>query len=142
MDITDLEIENARAHYNPEDQIVYITYQGALDGSVTIKVYDWLDQLYQLVGLEAIYGEIFDFRKVDHFDQSNLVTARRTSNRMNMSKDTSQFPVALIVGSHDQEEILRGPMRIPEGHQRKRIVWSQDEGLEFIHDWNRSKQRD
>lgn len=136
----ELAIDRASAYFDPEEGIAYITYSGSLDGEVTVQVYDWLSALYDKVGLENIYGQVFDFRAVENFDQSNLTTARRTSNRMNMSKDTSQFPVALIVANHAQEEILRGPMRIPEGHVRKRIVWSQDEAIEFLHSWNRRER--
>ncbi len=135
-----LEVENASASYDEATQIATITYRGVLDSTVTIQVYDWLDALYKDVGIEKIYGEIFDFRAVKSFDEGNLTTARRTSNRMNMSLDTSQFPVALVVADPEQEEILRGPMRIPEGHQRKRIVRTVEEGLQFIHAWNKEKE--
>jgi hypothetical protein len=134
-----LEIENATASYDGTTRIVTITYRGVLDSAVTIIVYNWLDNLYKAVGIDAIYGEIFDFSGVKSFDEGNLTTARRTSNRMNMSQDTSQFPVALVVANHEQEEILRGPMRIPEGHQRKRIVRSTEEALQFFQTWNQEK---
>jgi hypothetical protein len=140
MTTFELQVDRAKARYDQEQGITYITYEGELDGTVTVQVYDWLDELYKAVGVEKIYGQIFDFRNVTRFDQSNLTTARRTSNRMNMIQDTSQFPVALIVNDHAQEEILRGPMRIPSGHVRKRIVWSEDEARAFLDEWNRENK--
>jgi hypothetical protein len=134
-----LEIEQASARYDAETRITYITYRGELDAAVTIQVYDWLDRVYKAVGIENVYGQIFDFRKVIEFAPSNLSTARRTSNRMNMSLDTSHFPVALIVATRSQEEILRGPMRIPEGHQRKAIVWDEKEAHDFLDSWYENK---
>jgi hypothetical protein len=140
MDVNKLEISNAKAEHDIDSGITFIAYNGVLDGAVTIQVYQWLDDLYDSVGLENIFGQIFDFREVEGFDQSNLTTARRTSNRMNMSKNTSQFPVALVVKDAAQEEILRGPMRIPEGHARKQIVRTMDDARTFLEEWNKQKQ--
>ncbi|MCU0480550.1 MAG: hypothetical protein MUE54_04980 [Anaerolineae bacterium] len=135
-----LEIPNATAIYDPETHITRIEYRGILDGDVTIQVYDWLDDLYRDIGLDAIMGQIFDFRKVQAFEESNLSTARRTSNRMNMRVDTSNIPVALLVNDFYHEEILRGSMRIPAEHVRKRIVWSEDEALNYIKNWHNNKE--
>lgn len=140
MDSFELTADQATAVYDPETRIVTIRYKGDLDAAITIQVYDWLDRLYHEVGLETIYGQIFDFRNVTRFDPTNLTTARRTSAKMNMAQDTSQFPVALIVANREQEETLRGPMRIPEGHQRKRIVWSDEDALAFINNWYNSAE--
>ena len=141
MAIADLKIDNATTHHDEATGITQITYSGALDSNVTVQVYDWLNQLYDAIGIENVYGQVFDFRAVEKFDESNLTTARRTSNRMNMTKDTSKFPVALLVENHAQEETLRGPMRIPEQHARKRIVWSEEEARQFLDEWNREKDR-
>jgi hypothetical protein len=141
MAIADLKIDNATTHHDTGSGITYITYRGVLDSEVTVQVYDWLNTLYEAVGIDSIYGQVFDFRAVKQFAESNLTTARRTSNRMNMVNDTSKFPVALLVENHLQEETLRGPMRIPEQHARKRIVWSEDEAHQFLQEWNKSKDR-
>jgi hypothetical protein len=131
----ELVLDNANVVYDPTSHIITVTYQGVLDGNVTADVYHWLEELYKTISVNEVKGQIFDFRQVTRFDDSNLTVARRASNRMNMIQDTSQFPVALIVANPEQEEVLRGPMRIPEGHQRKRIVRSQQEALDFIHKW-------
>jgi hypothetical protein len=137
-----LEIPNATAVYDEQTHVAKIIYSGILDGDVTIQVYDWLDDLYRDVGLETIIGQIFDFRKVQAFEESNLSTARRTSNRMNMRVDTSNIPVALLVNDFYHEEILRGSMRIPAEHVRKRIVWSEDEAWAFIKTWHSDKENE
>jgi len=131
-----LEIPNATAIYDEATHVAKIEYRGTLVGDVTIQVYDWLDDLYRDVRLESIVGQIFDFRKVQAFEESNLSTARRTSNRMNMRVDTSNIPVALLVNDFYHEEILRGSMRIPAEHVRKRIVWSEDDAWTFIKNWH------
>lgn len=131
----ELSLNNANAVYDPATHIITVIYQGVLDGNVTTNVYTWLEELYKEVSVSDVKGQIFDFRQVVRFDDSNLTVARRASNRLNMIQDTSQFPVALIVANPEQEEVLRGPMRISEGHQRKRIVRNPDEALTFIHNW-------
>lgn len=134
-----LEIPNATATYDPETRVAKIEYRGVLDGDVTIQVYDWLDDIYRDFGIDNMLGQIFDFRKVQAFEESNLSTARRTSNRMNMRVDTSNIPVALLVNDFYHEEILRGSMRIPAEHVRKRIVWSEDDAWSYIKNWHSEK---
>lgn len=134
-----LEIPNATATYDPETRVARIEYRGILDGDVTIQVYDWLDEIYRDFGIDNMLGQIFDFRKVQSFEESNLTTARRTSNRMNMRVDTSNIPVALLVNDFYHEEILRGSMRIPAEHVRKRIVWSEEDAWAYIKNWHAEK---
>lgn len=135
-----LEINQASAYFDSQTQIAHIRYSGILSADVTVDVYRWLDEIYHDIGSENICGQIFDFRDVQSFSEDNLQTARKTSNRMNMKVDNSHIPVALIVANHEQEEILRGPMRIPAEHVRKRIVWSDDEALQFLKEWKEKNQ--
>jgi hypothetical protein len=132
----EFEIERAAIHFDPETRIVEIVYRGALDGETNARVYQWLEELYHEVGIDKIWGQIFDFRNVTEFLQDNLKTARRNSARLNMRTDVSQFPAALIVNDFYHEEILRGSMRVSTENIRKRIVWSRDEALEFIEEWH------
>lgn len=135
MDKHRLEVEQASAYYDLEKHIAYIKYRGVLGSDVTIQVYDWLDELYKEYGTEGFYGQIFDFREVKEFDESNLATARKTSNKMNMRIDTSHIPVALIVSDFYHEEILRTAMRISPEHIRKKIVWSEADAYAFLDEW-------
>ena len=130
-----LETEQAQAFFDEDNQIVYVAYSGSLGSDVTVTVYDWLDRLIKSIGLDVIQGEIFDFSGVTEFQESNLQTARKTSKRMNLRVDTSKIPVALVVDSFYQEEILRGSMQISPDHVRKRIVHSQDEAQAFLEEW-------
>jgi hypothetical protein len=133
-----LEVDQASAYFDEDTRIVHITYHGVLTGDVTHQVYDWLDELFRQVDLNTIHGEIFDFRQVTEFDQSNLKAARKTSSRMNMKIDTSHLPVALIVGDFYHKEILHSAMRISPEHTRKRIVWSDEEALDFLAEWQKN----
>ncbi len=139
MAIDPLEIEQATAYFDEEQQLIFVTYRGDLDGEVTVQVYEWIERLLETVGIDALNGEIFDFTAVTTFQDSNLQIARKVSRRMNLSMDTSQLPVALIVKDFYQEEILRGTMRIVPEQERKRIVNSEEEALAFIEEWYRQR---
>lgn len=135
MTLQGLDTEQASTYYDDARRLIWVAYRGKLGADVTVLVYDWIDTVVSSVGVENIMGEIFDFRGVQEFLPENLQTARKTSKRMNVRLDTSQIPVALVVGNAYQEEMLRGPMQVSPDHARKRIVKSEDEALQFINEW-------
>jgi hypothetical protein len=139
MSLKSLEIDQAKANYDEESQIIHIAYSGVLSGDVTVAVYSWLDELLHEIGTENVYGEIFDFRKVIEFAPDNLSTARRTSSKMNMKMDTSQIPVALLISDAAHQEIFHSSMRISPQNMRRKIVWSKDEALEFFDEWHQQQ---
>ncbi len=134
-----LKIDQAEAYFDLETHIAYIAYRGVLHADVTVQVYDWLDAVYDEVGLENVHGQVFDFSAVEMFDPGNLKVARRTSSRANMKQDTSHIPVGLIVSTPIHEETLRTDMRILPENTRKKIVWSMEAALEFIETWHKEK---
>ncbi|MEL6306808.1 MAG: hypothetical protein AAFN11_17300 [Chloroflexota bacterium] len=136
MAIADLSIEKADARYDEETKIAYITYRGSLTADESTAVYQWLAELMDTVGLEGVYGEVFDFRKVTEFEPDNLMQARKKSRRYNLRNNGRKVPVAMVVASFIQEETLRGPMQNVEENKRKTIVWKMDEAVQFLHDWH------
>lgn len=142
MAIADLSMEKATAHYDQESKIARITYRGVLTAEESTAVYDWLGTLIEAVGIDGVYGEIFDFRDVTEFEPDNLMQARRNSRRHNLRNDGRRLPVAMIVSSFVQEEILRGPMQNVEQNTRKTIVWKEAEALAFLKQWNESQEEE
>lgn len=136
-----IQTDQARANYNAEEALIYVAYSGILTADVPLAIYSWLEELYDEIDIDSLYGQIFDFRDVKEFDDSNLKTARRTSNRMNMRVDVSHVPVALIVGDPYHQEILLGSMRISPDHARKKIVWSDEEAREFFEKWHAEREK-
>ncbi len=136
MGINQLDERQVTAYYNTTTSIAYITYRGELSAVESELAYGWLSELIEVVGTKALYGEVFDFREVKHFTVENLITAQKRSRRMNIMLNTQDFPVAMVVGNAMQEEILRGPMRIVIGNQRKRIVRSMDDAHAFLDEWH------
>ncbi len=133
--MTPLDIKNARAHYNADSHVVYVTYRGLLSAEDSTTVYQWLHDLVLEVGTDHIYGEVFDFRDVQEFLPDNLMDARKKSRGLNLRINVD-FPVAMIVKDFYQEEILRGPMQNVPENTRKSIVRSMDEAQQFIAEWH------
>lgn len=140
MSISDLNMEKAQARFDDETGIAHIKYSGSLTAEESTAVYDWLADLVETLGLEAIYGEVFDFRDVTEFEADNLMQARRNSRRHNMRNNVRHVPVAMVISSFYQEEILRGPMQNVEENKRKAIVWEMDEAVQFLHDWHAQQE--
>jgi hypothetical protein len=134
MIIEQFDTEHFSAHYDTDQRILFVTYRGVLTPQVTIQFYQWLGKMIQnrpeLVA-EAL-GSIFDFRQVTEFDHRNLTSAQRQSQQVNTQVDLSHHPVAMIVGSMLQEQILRLELKISPQQTRKRIVRSEEAALTFI----------
>ena len=136
MSIPTLDIEKATAIFNADERIVMVTYRGLLDGETSTQVYNWLADLIETIGIENIYGEIFDFRDVQEFMPDNLMDARRNSRRHNLKNNVKKLPVVMVISNHVQEEILRGPMQNVEENKRKTIVWNMDDAHAFLNQWH------
>lgn len=140
MSIAPLSLENANARYDTDSKIAFIEYKGVLTADDSVAVYEWLADLVEAVGLENIYGEIFDFREVTEFAPDNLMEARRNSRRYNMRNRIRSLPVAMIISNFYQEEILRGPMQNVEENKRKAVVWEMDDAVTFLNEWHAEQE--
>ena len=139
MPIQPLELPNAHARYDEEHNVVWITYHGLLDAKATASVYQWLADFFATGASQDIAGEIFDFREVQTFGPDNLFEARKKSRGFNLKQDVSTLPVAMICANFYQEEILRGPMQNVPENNRKAIVKTEAEALDFIANWHRER---
>lgn len=139
MSIQPLETPNASARYDEDHNIVWVTYTGLLDAGATASVYHWLANFFEAHDNQSIDGEVFDFRKVETFGPDNLFEARKKSRGFNLKQDVSTLPVAMICANFYQEEILRGPMQNVPENNRKSIVKTEAEALEFIANWHRER---
>lgn len=135
MEIKRLEREHVVAHYNNERRVAYIEYRGILGAGASNAAYTWLEGVIEAVGIDNIYGEIFDFTKVTQFQPDNLIDARKNSRKLNLRVNIHNTPVAMIVRDEVQREILRGPMRNVPENKRKRIVGNENEAFAFFDEW-------
>lgn len=138
MAVEKLQMERVSAYYDEEQKIAHITYSGILAAEDSAAAYKWLSQLIEVIGIDVIYGEIFDFTGVKQFQPDNLIDARKNSRKLNLKVDIHSTPVAMIVRDTVQEEILRGPMRNVPENKRKRIVTSVNEALSFFAEWHQT----
>ena len=139
MTVTPLETSTATARYDEEHNIVWVTYRGLLDAEATASVYGWLADFFDEHDNKAIDGEVFDFREVETFGPDNLFEARKKSRGFNLKQDVSTLPVAMICSNFYQEEILRGPMQNVPENNRKCIVKTESEALDFITNWHKER---
>lgn len=139
MSVQPLDTPNASARYDEEHNVVWVTYHGLLNAEATANVYQWLAGFFEVYDNQDIDGEVFDFRKVETFGPDNLFEARKKSRGFNLKQDVSTLPVAMICENFYQEEILRGPMQNVPENNRKSIVNTEAEALEFIANWHRER---
>jgi len=135
-----LETEQVQARYDLESKLLRVVYHGVLNPAASAQLYRWLGQLLIDSPEEAnqARGSIFDFWQVTRIDNSNLTSAQRQSQQMNERVDLTNHPVALIAANLYQRELLRLTMQISPQQDRKRIVSSEAEALEFIEHFHRT----
>lgn len=143
MIIEQVETEHFSAHYETDSQILYVTYRGILTPQVTMQFYQWLGKIIQSHPdkVATARGSIYDFRQVKGFDNRNLTSAQRQSQQFNTQVDLSHHPVAMIVDSMLQEQILRLELKISPQQSRKRIVHSEAEAIEFLNQFQSPEEK-
>jgi hypothetical protein len=132
--IEQIEADNFTAWYNDEQEILHVVYKGVLTSDTTVQVYRWLGEVIQRRPQDVMRakGSIYDFRGVTGFDSHNLTSAQRQSQQLNTKADMSGHPVALLVDTLLQEQILRVELKISPQQDRKRLVHSEEEAYAFI----------
>jgi len=134
MILEHIDTENFSAWYDDQQQILHVVYNGVLTPDTTAQFYRWLSAVIQRRPQDVVRakGSIYDFRGVTGFDSRNLTSAQRQSQQFNTKADVSNHPVALLVDTLMQEQILRVELKISPQQDRKRIVHSEDEAYAFI----------
>ncbi|RMG83055.1 MAG: hypothetical protein D6712_13685 [Chloroflexi bacterium] len=131
-----VDSEDLTAYFDDATSIAQVIYRGPMTASLTIRAYQWIAQITGVIGVEAIHGAVFDFRAVTNFESYTLSTVMRESKKANMKFDFSHVPVALLVGSGLQEQMVRVALKVSPQDFRKRLVRSQEEALAFIDEWH------
>lgn len=130
-----LNTEGASVFYDIDKKTLHVTYYGAVTPNVTADVYETMGAVLEKYGVETIRGGIFDFRHISHFENANLTTVRRTSSHLNANYDMSHIAVPLIIGSIIQERMVMVSLKVTPQEERKRIVRSDKEALDFIEEF-------
>lgn len=139
-DLPILDTPNVKAHFDARQGISFITYRGDIEAQYTEQVYDWVRDVVPLIGPDATHGVVFDFRDVTRFAPSDISTAQRESKAINQEYDNTTHPVALIVDTFYQEQVVRVTTKISPQEDRKTIVHSMEEALQFIEEWHAEQE--
>ncbi|RMG83051.1 MAG: hypothetical protein D6712_13665 [Chloroflexi bacterium] len=136
-----IDSDDLTAYFDDEHYITYVVYRGVLTDQQTLRVYAWMGELLKAaiaagLGLNDLYGSVYDFREVTNFKQYNLSTVMRESQKVNTKMNLSHVPVALLVQSPLQEELLRIALKLTPQDYRKKVVHSEQEALDFIEQWH------
>ncbi len=132
-----IDSDNLTAYYDADSRVTHVTYRGPMTASLTIRVYRWIGELAKIMTPQDVHGSIFDFRDVTNFESYSLSTVMNESRKLNMKMDFSHVPVALLVGSGLQEQMVRVVMKVTPQDHRKAIVHSEEEAWAFIEAWNK-----
>ena len=128
-----LQLEGARAYLDQTTCIVHVMYRGTLMPEVTVQVHRWLADLFESVGgVQHLRGMMIDYRGVRDFHSANLSTTQRQSRALSARVDLSRLPIALIVTSLYQEQMVRVTMKTARIEQHARILRSIEEAHRFI----------
>jgi hypothetical protein len=127
-----LDSDNLVCYFDVETGIGRVTYKGVVTPEVTQTMYGWGMRVAREVDVKTVRGTIYDFREVKRFELGTLSTVHKESQRANQSVDWSQMATALLVSTPQQEQMVRVAMSVTPGQQRKKIVYSVEEALQFI----------
>jgi hypothetical protein len=131
-----LKTKHIHALFDPEQHLIRVKYYGELTADVPAQFYAWLEKLVNVVDVKTIYGGLFDFRQVTKFHTQNLSTTRKNSRNINQKVDMGHLPIAFITETLYQTEMARILIQLVPQPERRRIVKSEEDGLQFIHNWN------
>ncbi len=140
-----LETPGVTGYFDEDDNILKVTYRGALTSDVTNSVYRWLGRLITESDgdISEAQGSIYDFREINYIDIANLLAAQQNSTHLNVKFDMRNHPVALVVATAEQREFVTMSMHVTPEETRKKIVDTIDEGVQFIeafHQTNKAEE--
>ena len=141
MDFPRVDRQDLTAYFDPTSRLTHVIYRGSMTAKMTIDVYRWIiDFANHLAESERkkVRGSIYDFREVTGFSDYSISTVQRESKQLNFNLDVSKIPVALLVESMMQENMIRVAMKVTAQEYRKRIVFSEEEALAFFEEFHAS----
>lgn len=126
------ETSDLVALYDAERNIPIVTYRSTLTPTVTAAAYEWLRELLDNIDASMVHGCIFDFRQVKAFQVGNTQSARQESSGLNQKYDLSRIPVALLVDTLYQEEMVIQSMRFNPQQNRLKILRDEAAAHDFF----------
>jgi hypothetical protein len=128
--------DNYIARYDETNNIIYGIYGEIVTPEATTGLYSAIAALFASVDIKTVRGLVMDFRRVDRFDKGNMATVQRESYAINNQFDLSHVPVALVVDTALQEQIVDFTTKVTPDRDRKQIVYSIAEAFTYFDEWH------
>jgi hypothetical protein len=136
MTIIPIRSPNLSTNFDEAKGIVLINYHGHHTPEIGGQAYQWARSLLEMVGPEAIRGVIFDFSDVDVFEETTFSLAKARHEGVNRVADMSHHPVAVVVATPYQEQMVSAVSMLTHSETRTALVNSCEEAMEFIETWH------
>lgn len=127
-----LDGKNVNAHFDVDTNILHVSYYGVLDGDSAVDLHVWIEQMREIVGARPIQGVIFDLRKVVRFKRDNLYTTAEQSQLLRQHTDNSHCPIAMLVSTYYQEQMVQVMMLTATDANLRQIVYSEEDALHYV----------
>lgn len=121
--------------YDAEKQIVFIRYGERHTPEIGREAFNWCLDLVERVGPENVRGCVMDFSQVAVFEETTFSLARSHDSDIQSRFDMRHHPVALIVSTPYQEDMVRIATEVTHTESRSPIVYSEADALRFIDEW-------
>lgn len=125
--------------FDERTRILIVRYKNELTAESTHQLYSWMFDAIQQVGVIA-RGTIYDFSDVRKFTRQNMSATQKSSFNMNAKVDLSAMPVAMVAKTIMQEQHIMIILNATPDQDRKKIVKSIEEGIQFIEDFHKKIQ--
>ena len=125
------------ARYDETNNIIYGIYGAVVTAESTTGLYSRLAQLFTEADVKTIRGLVMDFRRVERFDKGNMAAVQRESHTIHHKFDLSHLPVALVVDTPLQEQIVSITNKVTPEPFRKQIVYSIAEAHTHFDEWHK-----
>ncbi len=127
-----LDSKNVYAHFDIDTSILNVAYYGVLDSDSAVDLHTWIEQMRDTIGARPIKGVIFDFRKVVRFKRDNLYTTAQQSQQLQQHTESRQCPIALIVSTYYQEQMVQIMMLTATDAEMRRVVHTEEEARYYV----------
>jgi hypothetical protein len=125
--------------YDAINNLIYGIYGTLVTSESTVALYQAMTQLFAGVDVKTIHGLIMDFRRSARFDKGTITTVQRESHILNQCFNLAHVPVALVVDTPLQEQIVSFITRVTPDPHRKQIVYSIAEAYAYFDEWHQEQ---
>ncbi|MFW5690882.1 MAG: hypothetical protein ACOCXZ_00160 [Chloroflexota bacterium] len=129
--------EGYNVHFDEAHGLLIGEYGPVVNDEVVTNLYADGFQLAAMYGPEKLLGIIFNFYHVERFARGNLLAVQAETYRTHERLNLEHTPIALIVRTLVQEQVVKLSTLSTPWRGRAQIVYSMDEAITFLRRWKR-----